>query len=147
MLIMQIIQIMQIMQMMKVMKIMQILQINRQHSTVNSSQQSTVNSQPSTVNSPQSTFNSQQLTVVNSHQSRRQIKVDIICRKLFKDGPSSTFTAFRNPCGDKSSVQGFQFYVLKFCCFQSASSKVSSLFRVVCVIQHDAASVPWFFVN
>ena len=51
----------------------------------------------------------------------------MICRKL-KDSLTSTFSAFRFPCGNKSSVQGFQFYVLKFCRFQSASSKVSSFF-------------------
>ena len=38
----------------------------------------------------------------------------MICRKLFKVGPTSNYTVFRLPCGDKSSVQGFQFYVLKF---------------------------------
>ena len=52
----------------------------------------------------------------------------MICRKLFKDGPTSTYTAFCFSCGDKSSVQSFQLYVLKFCRFQRASSKVSSLF-------------------
>ena len=36
------------------------------------------------------------------------------CRKLFKDGLTLTYSAFRFPHGDKSSVQGFQFYVLKF---------------------------------
>ena len=40
--------------------------------------------------------------------------MDVICRKLFKDGLTLTFSAFRFPLGDKSSVQGFQFYVLKF---------------------------------
>ena len=34
--------------------------------------------------------------------------LDMICRKL-KDSLTSTFSAFRFPCGDKSSVQGFQF--------------------------------------
>ena len=38
----------------------------------------------------------------------------MICRKLFKGDPTSTYTVFRFPCGDKSSVQGFQFHVLKF---------------------------------
>ena len=51
----------------------------------------------------------------------------MICRKLFKDGLTSIFSAFRIPYGDKSSVQGFQFSVLKFCQFQSASFEVSSL--------------------
>ena len=51
----------------------------------------------------------------------------MFCRKLCKDGLTSTFSAFRFPCGDKSSVQGFQFSVLKFCSFQSASFEVSSL--------------------
>ena len=32
----------------------------------------------------------------------------------FKDGLTLTCSAFRFPHGDKSSVQGFQFYVLKF---------------------------------
>ena len=35
-------------------------------------------------------------------------------RKLFKDGITLTCSAFRFPHGGKSSVQGFQFYVLKF---------------------------------
>ena len=42
--------------------------------------------------------------------------------------PNLDFSAFRFPHGDKSSVQGFQSCVFKFCSFQSASSKVSSLF-------------------
>ena len=37
----------------------------------------------------------------------------MICRKMFKDGLTSTFSAFRFPHGDKSSMQGFQFYILK----------------------------------
>ena len=36
------------------------------------------------------------------------------CRKLFKDGLTLTCSAFRFLHGDKSSVQGFQVYVLKF---------------------------------
>ena len=52
----------------------------------------------------------------------------MICRKMFKDGLTLTCSAFRFPCGDQSCVQDFQFHVLKFCRFQSASSKVSSLF-------------------
>ena len=39
----------------------------------------------------------------------------MICRKLFKDGLTSIFSVFRIPHGDKSSVQGFQFSVMKFC--------------------------------
>ena len=58
------------------------------------------------------------------------------CSKMAK---LRLFSAFRFPCGDKSSVQGFQFYELKFCCFQSASSKVSSLFRM-------ALSISIFFI-
>ena len=46
-------------------------------------------------------------------------------QKTIQRWPNLDFTAFRFPHGDKSSVQGFQFCVLKFC----ASSKVSSLFR------------------
>ena len=52
----------------------------------------------------------------------------MICRKLFKDGLTSIFSVFRIPHGDKSSVQGFQSSVLKFCRLQSASFEVSSLF-------------------
>ena len=50
-----------------------------------------------------------------------------IYRKLFKHGLTSIFSVFRIPHGDKSSVQGFQFSVLKFCRLQSASFEVSSL--------------------
>ena len=35
-------------------------------------------------------------------------------RKLFKVGLTLTCSAFRFPHGDESSVQGFQFYVLKY---------------------------------
>ena len=57
------------------------------------------------------------------------IKVDMICRKLFKHGLTSIFSVFRIPHGDKSSVQGFQSSVLKFCRLQSASFEVSSLLK------------------
>mgnify|MGYP001458179571 CR=1 FL=1 len=55
----------------------------------------------------------------------------MICRKLFKDGLTSIFSVFRIPHGDKSSVQGFQSSVLKFCRLQSASFEVSSLLFVL----------------
>ena len=43
----------------------------------------------------------------------RQIYVDIICRKLFKDDLTLSFSAFRFPHGDKSSVKGFHFATFK----------------------------------
>ena len=51
----------------------------------------------------------------------------MICRKLFKDGLTSIFSVFRILHGDKSSVQGFQFSVMKFCCLQSAFFEVGGL--------------------
>ena len=44
----------------------------------------------------------------------KAIKGGYDLQKKFKVGPTSNYTVFRLPCGDKSSVQGFQFYVLKF---------------------------------
>ena len=54
-------------------------------------------------------------------------KVGYDLQKTIQRWPNLDFSAFRFPHGDKSSVQGFQFSVLKFFCFQSASFDVSSL--------------------
>ena len=50
---------------------------------------------------------------------------------MIQSWPNLDFSAFRCPHEDKSSVQGFQFCVLKFFRFQSASFEVSSLFIAV----------------
>ena len=52
------------------------------------------------------------------------------CRKLFKDGLTFTCSAFRFPHGNKSSVQGFQFYVLKFF---PLSKRIFEGFELVCI--------------
>ena len=54
-------------------------------------------------------------------------KVGYDLQKTIQRWPNLDFSAFRFPHGDKSSVQGFQFSVLKFFRFQSASFEVSSL--------------------
>ena len=65
---------------------------------------------------------------------------------LHRDGLTSIFSAFRIPYGDKSSVQGFQFSVLKFCrlskrifrgfelvSFFSSHFFIISSFRCICL--------------
>ena len=58
-------------------------------------------------------------------------KVGYDLQKTIQRWPNLDFSAFRFPHGDKSSVQGFQFSVLKFFRFQSASFEVSSLLQEV----------------
>ena len=78
--------------------------LNSEQWTVNSeewqvnSEQWPVTSEQWTVNSEQWAVNSEQWTVNSEH-----------CKKLFRDGLTLTYSAFRFPHGDKSSVQGFQF--------------------------------------
>ena len=60
-------------------------------------------------------------------------KVGYDLQKTIQRWPNLDFSAFRFPHGDKSSVQGFQFSVLKFFRFQSASFEVSSSLILQCV--------------